>query len=101
MSLLLKVQLANVLSQLSPFSLSLSLWAVCVRYTAPPMMLLFIYFLPRFLSWLYSSHSHCRSQGGVRLPFFHLHPKRRPNIVPLSHRRHLTSEVVVHPQQFG
>lgn len=50
MSLLLKVQLANVLSQLSPFSLSLSLWAVCVRYTAPPMMLLFIYFLPRFLS---------------------------------------------------
>lgn len=101
MSLLLKVQLANVLSQLSPFSLFLSLWAVCVRYTAPPMMLLFIYFLPRFLSWLYSSHSHCRPQGGARLPFFHLHPKRSPNIVPLSHRRHLSSEVIVHLQQFS
>ncbi len=85
MSLLLKVQLANV-SQLSPFSLFLSLWAVCVRYTAPPMMLLFIHSLPRFLSCLYSSHSHCRPPGGGSLPVFHLHPKRRPNIVPLSHR---------------
>lgn len=52
MSVLLKVQLANVLSQLSPFFLSLlSLRAVCVRYTAPPMSLLFLfYFLPQVIA---------------------------------------------------
>ncbi len=73
-------------SQLSPFSFSQSMGSVCAlhctSYDAPVYS-----FLPRFLSCLYSSHSHCRPPGGGSLPVFHLPPrKRRPNIVPLSHR---------------